>query len=62
MQTKLADYFSAGTRLVGVVEPETRTVYAYRSLHDVQAIGGDGELDGGDVLPGFRCAVSRLFP
>lgn len=62
VQTKLADYFSAGTRLVWVVEPETRTVYAYRSLHDVQAIGGDGELDGGDVLPGFRCAVSRLFP
>ena len=25
-------------------------------------IGDDGELDGGDVLPGFRCAVRRLFP
>ena len=62
VHTKLADYFSAGTRLVWVVEPETRVVYAYRSLHDVQVIGEDDELDGGDVLPGFRCALSRLFP
>ena len=62
VHTKLAAYFSAGTRLVWVVEPETQVVYAYRSLHDVQAIGEDGELSGGDVLPGFRCAVRRLFP
>ena len=62
VHTKLNDYFAAGTRLVWVVEPETRVVYAYRSLHDVQVIGDDGELDGGDVLPGFRCAVRRLFP
>ena len=62
VHTKLADYFSAGTRLVWVVEPETRVVYAYRSMHDVQVLGDDAELDGGDVLPGFRCAVRRLFP
>ena len=62
VHTKLADYFSAGTRLVWVVEPETRVVCAYRSLHDMQAIGDGNELDGGDVLPGFRCPVKRLFP
>ena len=62
VHAKLADYFSAGTRQVWVMEPETRVVHAYRSLHDVQVIGEDGELDGGDVLPGFRCPVRRLFP
>ncbi|MCY4509861.1 MAG: hypothetical protein OXG35_23295 [Acidobacteria bacterium] len=32
------------------------------SLQDVQAVGDAGELTGGDVLPGFRCPVRRLFP
>ena len=62
VQTKIGEYFSAGTRLVWVVEPATRTVYVYRSAHDVQALGEDAELSGEDVLPGFRCGVRRLFP
>ncbi len=61
VQTKIAEYFSAGTRLVWVIEPATRTVYVYRSVHDVQALGEDDELSGEDVLPGFRGAVGRLF-
>jgi hypothetical protein len=28
---------------------------------DVRFIGADGELDGEDVLPGFRCALADLF-
>ncbi len=27
-----------------------------------QAVGDAGELTGGDMLPGFRCPVWRLFP
>ena len=61
VQTKIAEYFSAGTRLVWVIEPATRIVYTYRSAHDVQALGEDDELSGADVLPGFRYAVGRLF-
>ncbi len=61
VQTKITEYFSAGTRLVWVIEPATRTVYVYRSPHDVQALGEDDELSGADVLPGFRYAVKRLF-
>ena len=61
IQTKIADYFSAGTRLVWVVEPSTRSVRAYRSPDDVRVIREDGEITGGDVLPGFRCEVKRLF-
>ena len=33
-----------------------------RSQHDVRVIGDDGDLTSGQVLPGFRCAVGRLFP
>ena len=62
IEMKIAEYFSAGTRLVWVVEPATRTVRVYRSPRDVQVVGEEGELNGGEVLPAFRCAVRRLFP
>lgn len=61
VHTKLADYFSASTRLVWVIEPETRVVYAYRSPHDLQVIGEDGELDGGDVLRASGARQSGCF-
>ena len=61
LHTKVAEFFSAGTRLVWIVEPATRTVYVYRSPHDVQALAEHDQLSGADVLPGFRCAVGRLF-
>ena len=62
LQAKIADYLSAGTRLVWVVEPATRSVLVYRDrAPEVQVIREDGELAGGDVLPGFRCEVKRLF-
>ena len=36
--------------------------YRYELVDGVQVLEEDGELTGGDVLPGFRCAVKRLFP
>ena len=62
LHVKIADYFAAGTRLVWIVEPSTRTVHVYRSPRDLEMIGEDGELTRGDVFPGFRCAVRRVFP
>lgn len=61
VQTKVGEYFAAGTRLVWLVEPKAQTVRVYRSVRDVRVVGTDGHLDGGDVLPGFRCSVQRLF-
>ena len=61
LQTRVAEYFRAGTRLVWIVEPATRTVHLYRAPHELQAFGEEDELTGGDVLPGFRCPVRRLF-
>ncbi len=60
---KLEDYFSAGVRLVWVVEPETRLITVYENGGQLirQFRQGD-ELTAGDVLPGFRVAVAELFP
>lgn len=61
LQTKVVEYFRAGTRLVWVIEPATRTVYVYRARRDVQALGEQDDLTGGEALPGFRCPVRELF-
>ncbi|MEX0717076.1 MAG: Uma2 family endonuclease [Planctomycetaceae bacterium] len=61
MDRKLRDYFKAGVRLVWYIDPPTRTAEAYTSLDDVKRISARGTLDGGDVLPGFRLSLKKLF-
>jgi Uma2 family endonuclease len=61
LDEKITDYQEAGVRLIWIVNPIARTVRVYRAgssfaLHEHQ------ELDGEDVLPGFRCLVRDLFP
>ncbi len=55
------DWIRHGARMVVVVEPERRRVVVHRSDTDVQILGKDGVLDGGDVVPGFRLPVRELF-
>lgn len=38
------------------------TVAVYRSPTDVELPGADDDLDGGDVVPGFRMPVGEVFP
>jgi len=58
---KLTEYFEIGVKLVWIADPETQTVYAYRSLTDVQRFSKGQQLSGGDVLPGFSVSVAELF-
>ena len=59
---KVEDYRTAGVPLVWVVSPEARTVQVYRPDGSSARLRADDELSGEDVLPGFRFAVSDLFP
>lgn len=58
---KVEEYFSAGVPLVWVVDPATQTVTVYRSLQNVKILSAAGELDGNEVLPGFRLKVAEIF-
>ncbi len=58
---KLEEYYKAGVRLVWVVYPGQSKVYAYTSTTEVRVLAPGDVLDGGDVLPGFRLALSDLF-
>ena len=62
VQVKVAEYFAAGARVVWVIEPASRTVHAHGAPGGPRVFGVDDTLTGGDLLPGFRCEVRRLFP
>lgn len=61
MNLKLAEYFSAGCRLVWYVYPRTKTVRVYTNPDSFTVVGEDGVLDGGEVLPGFTVSVGDWF-
>lgn len=61
IRQKVLEYLAAGTRLVWVVDPSTRSVAAYRSREEIRLLTRDDALEGNDVLPGFRLALSELF-
>ena len=58
---KVEEYFSAGASEVWVVSPKRRNVTVYRSPTDVKTYSEKDELEGGEVVPGFRCKVSEIF-
>jgi Uma2 family endonuclease len=58
---KLREYFAIGVRLVWVVDPQVRCVYAYRTLTDIRNFAANDDLPGEEVLPGFSVKVARLF-
>ncbi len=61
VREKVEDWLAAGTRAVWVVNPKRRSVSVYRSTADVTRLSESDELDGGDVVPGFRCRVADIF-
>jgi len=61
VHNKALAWLDAGAALVWVVNPARRTVTVYRSASDIETLSVGAELDGGDLLPGFRCPIADLF-
>jgi Uma2 family endonuclease len=61
IHSKVLDYLDAGTRLVWIADPATRTVTVYRSREEIRLLTEEEELDGEDVLPGFRLRLREIF-
>jgi Uma2 family endonuclease len=58
---KVREYFRAGVQRVWVVYPDEEQVYVYSSPTSIRVLDRSGELDGEEVLPGFRLPLSELF-
>ena len=61
VEQKVADYRSAGVRLIWIINPATRSVLIRRLDHTCAELDEAGTLDGEDVVPGFTCRVAELF-
>lgn len=65
IEAKIAEYLSAGVKLVWVVSPAMRSVRIYRP-HDspagsISLLMENDAIGGEEVLPGFSCRVSEFF-
>jgi Uma2 family endonuclease len=58
---KVLDYLEAGTHLVWIVNPRTRTVTVYRSLSDIRVLTEGESLEGYELLPGFSLPIREIF-
>ena len=61
MERKLKDYFFAGVRLVWYIDIKKRTAEVYTSPDQSETVTEEQSLDGGEVLPGFRLPLRKLF-
>ena len=61
IREKVLEYLACGSSIVWVVDPATRSVSAYRSRRDIALLTMEDDLEGGDVLPGFRLPIAELF-
>ena len=58
---KVRSWLDVGAKMVWVVNPRWRSVTVYRSPTNIRTLTENDELDGEDVVPGFRCRVSEIF-
>jgi Uma2 family endonuclease len=58
---KIALYQAFGVPLIWVFWPRRRAVWVYAVGAQPREIGENDDLDGGDVLPGFRLRVGDVF-
>jgi Uma2 family endonuclease len=61
MSRKRREYFHAGVELLWMVDHRSRTVTVFRTPQDATVVTERQNLDGGNVLPGWKVDVADLF-
>jgi Uma2 family endonuclease len=61
VEEKVDQWLEAGTSLVWVVNLRRKTVTVYRSRREATILSDSDELDGGEVVPGFRLPIRAIF-
>jgi len=62
VEAKVIEYLAAGVSLIWIIDPESRTVRIHRADGSASWLREPDELSGEDVVPGFPCPVSAIFP
>jgi Uma2 family endonuclease len=61
VEEKVEAWLTAGTNAVWVVNPQRRTVAIHHGAMPIVVLRVGDELDGGDIVPGFRCPLTEIF-
>ena len=61
VQEKVFEYLDAGTKIVWIMDPASKTVTVYRSRNDIKIRTSNQTLTGEDVVEGFSCSVAEIF-
>jgi Uma2 family endonuclease len=61
IREKISDYMRSAVRLLWIVDPREKSIAVHRPGAQPVTLREEGILEGGDVVPGFRCDVTRLF-
>lgn len=59
---QIEEYLRAGVLLIWIINPQDHVVTIYRKDGTTRRLRVGDELNGEDVVPGFRCLVDELFP
>jgi Uma2 family endonuclease len=61
VEEKARMWLDAGTRMVLLVDPASRTVYVYRGSGRVATLSEQDTLDAGEAVPGWKVPVREFF-
>jgi Uma2 family endonuclease len=61
MARKRDEYFRAGVKLIWEIDPATRSANVYTGPNNVTPVPANGNLSGGDILPGFALSLQTVF-
>jgi Uma2 family endonuclease len=61
LDERLKDFFSSGTRLAWVIDPERQMAEICHSPTRRRLVAPGASLDGEDLLPGFQYPIADLF-
>ena len=63
VRRKAETYLRHGTTLVWLIDPRAKSAEVWqRGAEERETIPHDGELSGGELLPGFRLPLSQILP
>lgn len=60
-EDKVDEFLKAGVKMVWVVRPVHKLIEVYRPGQPARLLNVNDELEGEDVLPGFKLSVGQLY-
>ena len=61
INARLKDFFSSGTQIAWIIDPDIESAEICHSVADRVLIGSGGFLEGEQLLPGFKFPIADLF-